>query len=93
MNWKKELAYLVPALVVGALLEPVLVFLVGQALFGDYAEGAGLGTFFGNFWKDLLAADPVPWTMLFAPYLLVIWMRLVTYLFRRAGDRETVDQT
>ena len=25
MNWKKELAYLVPALVVGALLEPILV--------------------------------------------------------------------
>ena len=93
MNWKKELAYLVPALVVGAFLEPVLVFLVGQALFGDYAEGAGLGTFFGNFWKDLVAGDPVPWIMLLAPYLLVLWMRLATYPFRQAGDGKTADQT
>lgn len=93
MNWKKELAYLVAALAVGALLEPILVFLVGQALFGDYAEGAGLGTFFANFWKDLAAADPVPWLMLFAPYLLVIWLRLVTYPVRHAGNRKTANQT
>lgn len=93
MNWKKELAYLLPALAVGALLEPILVFLVGQALFGDYADGAGLGTFFGNFWKDLAAADPVPWLMLFAPYLLVMWLRLVSYPFRHAGRRKAADQT
>ena len=93
MNWKKETAYLIAALAVGAFLEPIAVFLVGQALFGDYAEGAGLGTFFGNFWRDLAAGDPVPWIMLFAPYLLVLWMRLVSYPFRHAGDTKTADQT
>lgn len=93
MNWKKELAYLVAALAVGALIEPILVFLVGQALFGDYAEGAGLGTFFGNFWKDLAVADPVPWLMLFAPYILLIWLRLVAYPFRHPGSQKAADKT
>lgn len=93
MNWKKELAYLVPALAVGAFLEPILVFLVGQAMFGDYAGGAGLGTFFSSFWEDLLRADPVPWIMLFAPYFLISWLRLVTFPFRHAKGAETADQT
>jgi hypothetical protein len=77
MNRNKEIAILVAALAVGALLGPMIVFLVGQAVFGPYAGGAGMGTFYGQFWRELANADPIPWMMLISPYLLLQWLRLL----------------
>jgi len=83
MNWKKELILLLAALGVGAFLGPMIVFLVGQATFGPYDDGAGLATFYARFWLELGKTDPIPWLMLLAPYLLLQWLRLLRIPFRR----------
>ena len=97
MNWKKELIILLAALGVGAFPGPMIVFLVGQASLGPYDDGAGMATFYANFWLELAKVDPVPWLMLLAPYLLLQWLRLLRISFRylssRPFTRQDADQT
>lgn len=97
MNWKKELIILLAALGVGAFPGPMIVFLVGQASLGPYGDGAGLATFYANFWIGLARADQIPWLMLLAPYLLLQWLRLLRipfrYLTSEPNTRQDPDQT
>ena len=85
MNWKKELVILLAALGVGAFLGPMIVFLVGQAAFGPYDDGAGMATFYARFWLELGQADPIPWLMFLTPYLLLQWLRLLRIPFSHRG--------
>jgi hypothetical protein len=91
MNWNKEVAILVATLAAGALLGPILVFLVGQTILGPYAAGAGLGAFYGNFWQELGGAEPIPWIMLLGPYILVQWLRLLGLAFRKMPKTEPAE--
>lgn len=97
MNWKKELIILLAALGVGAFLGPMVVFLVGQASLGPYGDDTGMATFYANFWLELARADPIPWLMLLAPYLLLQWLRLLRIAFRRLNmqpiTHKDADQT
>jgi len=88
----RELVMLAVALAAGFLLGPILVFLVGQAVFGPYGDGAGMTTFFTDFRHGLAAGQVVPWLMLLAPYLLLQWLRLLALPLRRTARHDDVGE-
>jgi hypothetical protein len=82
----REAALLLGLLLVGLLLLPVAVYLVGQAIFGDYGGGS-FGHFFSELSGRIRAADPAAWFLVLSPYLGLQTLRLVAVAWRAAGRR------
>lgn len=82
----RELILFFGFLLFGILVLPVLVYLVGQFVFGAY-EGAGLGEFFSAVLGRLVAFDSYAWFLALSPYLCISILRLMTRGWRLAGAR------
>lgn len=63
----------------GFFILPALIFWVGLALLGPYGEGqgAGMGTFYGNFFGDLAEGEVRAWALALGPLVLVSVIRLI----------------
>lgn len=72
-------------LAVGLFVMPALVYWVGIALLGPYGDGAGIGTFYGNFFADLASGSARAWTLALGPVLLASLLRLI-FLRRPTAD-------
>lgn len=71
---------------VGLVILPVCIYLVGFAMFGEYANG-GFGAFFGALHGELRSGEPAVVFLLLSPYLLWQVLRLALWGFRRLGSR------
>lgn len=77
---KKELIFAALGLAFGFLLLPWLVYLVGQSLFGGYGGGLHkLGSFYGDLFRDLAAANPDSWGLVLGPFIALSLLRLAFY--------------
>jgi len=79
-----ELGLFFGLLFVGLVLVPVAVYLVGGAVFGEYA-GNGYSEFFSHLSAKVRSADRVSWFLIFSPYLTVLVLRLVAWGWRRTS--------
>ncbi len=66
----------------GLLLLPAAIYLVGQAVFGDYGGGSYFD-FHGRLLGRLLAGEPSVLFLLLSPYLVWQALRLSVRLLRR----------
>jgi hypothetical protein len=71
----------------GLFAVPAVVYLVGIKLLGPYGEGAGLGTFYVNFFADLASGIGRAWNLALGPLVAVSLVRLL-FLKRRPADEE-----
>ncbi len=78
----KEAALFGVLLLVGLVVLPLLVYLVGETVFGAY-EGSGFATFYGRLHGEFRAGEPAVVFLLLAPYILWQLLRLTTRMFRR----------
>ncbi|MEX0976366.1 MAG: hypothetical protein WDZ50_04645 [Woeseia sp.] len=78
----KEAALFGGLFLVGLVVLPLLIYLVGQAVFGAH-EGTGFSTFYGRLHGEFRAGEPAVVFLLLSPYLLWQLLRLTTRLFRR----------
>lgn len=60
----------------GLLVLPALIYLVGTLLLGAYGGGEHLGSFYGDYFRDLVST-PQTWALVLGPYLLVQLARLI----------------
>lgn len=81
---KRELLLFVVLLLTGVLLLPPAVYFVGQAVFGDFADG-GFGAFYRGLFERLGNGEYMAWFLLFAPYLGVQTLRGTVLAWRIAG--------
>jgi hypothetical protein len=79
---RQELAIFALLALVGVLLLPLMIYLVGAEIFGDYA-GIGFGDFYRDIHSDLRQGRPVVVFLLMSPYLVWQLLRLSLYVFRR----------
>ncbi len=79
-----ELGLFFGLLFVGLILVPVAVYLVGGAVFGEYA-GNGYSEFFNNLSAKVRNGDRVAWFLIFSPYLTILVLRLVAWGWRRTS--------
>ena len=85
---KSELAQFLWFALLGLAVLPLAIYLVGGAVFGDYA-GNGFGNFYGNLHSDLRQGQPVVWFLLASPYLGWLLLRLTIWAFRRGRAQDT----
>ena len=80
----RELALFAVLFLVGLILLPLAVYLVGQFVFGDYGGGA-FGSFHGALRAELGAGNPAAWFLVLSPYVVWQLLRLTVLGFRYAG--------
>jgi hypothetical protein len=72
---RRELLWMLIALVVGVLLLPPLIWLVGSRVFGPYA-GGGSRELVGHFFAGLGQGRAALWLVALGPYLVVSAARI-----------------
>lgn len=77
----KEIALLAGFLFVGVVIMPILIFYVGQSVFGSYG-GVGYVDFFGTLSAKVRSGDLVAWFLIFSPYLGWQSLRLTIFAWR-----------
>jgi hypothetical protein len=67
---------------IGALLIPLAIFLLGHKLLGDYTSG-GFFSYLGDFWLQLVRLAPAFWLVALGPYIALWCWRLLRQLPHR----------
>ncbi len=60
----------------GLFVLPALIYATGSLLLGAYGGGEHIGSFYGDFFRDL-GATPQTWGLVLGPYVLVQLARLI----------------
>ena len=68
----------------GLFILPALIYTVGVMLLGPYGETQGMGSFYADFFGDLVEPSARVWTIALGPLVLVSGLRL---LFLDMGRR------
>jgi hypothetical protein len=80
----KELALLVSLLFFGLVVMPIIIYWVGQSVFGDYG-GVGFADFFGTLSAKVRTGNIVAWILILSPYLGWQCLRLMILAWRSIG--------
>lgn len=81
---RKEVGLFAGLLFFGLVLMPIVIYVVGQRIFGAYG-GQGFGDFFGTLSGKIRAGDGVAWFMVLSPYLVWQCLRLTALAWRLSG--------
>jgi len=81
----KELALLAVLLFLGLVVMPLIIYNVGQAVFGTYG-GLGYSDFFGTLSAKVRTGDAVAWFLILSPYLGWQCLRLMILAWRHSGS-------
>lgn len=87
LRFRRETVRTAVLLLVGVVLLPFVVYLVGQLMFGAYG-GDGMVGFTADFWARLLRFEGAAWFLAFSPLLGISILRLIVL-----GWRGTVRDT
>lgn len=82
----KETALFLGLWFVGIAVLPVIIYVVGQSIFGEYGE-TGFSNFYGMLHSEFRAGKPVVWFLMLSPYIAWQLLRLTAFGFRRAAAR------
>lgn len=80
----KEIALFTGLLFLGLVIMPILIYFVGQSVFGTYV-GLGYGDFFGTLAGKVRSGDIVAWFLILSPYLGWQCLRLMVFAWRVSG--------
>jgi hypothetical protein len=80
----KEVALLTGFLFFGLVVMPVVIYFVGQTVFGTYG-GLGYGDFFGTLSTKVRNGDYVAWFLVLSPYLGWQILRLLAFAWRQTS--------
>ncbi len=70
------------ALLVGLLVMPAMIYLVGTAVLKPYANG-GLFALYGDFLKGLVELRPSCWIVVLGPFGFLTLFRLFRFVLRK----------
>jgi hypothetical protein len=89
-----ELIFASVWLAIGLFLIPALIFWVGITLLGPYGEtpGAGMGSFYADFYGDLASGEVRTWFIALGPLLLISLLRAV-FIGLRSKDESAESAT
>ena len=77
----KETVLFLWLLAFGLRVQPALIYLVGDAIFGEYG-GSGFGAFYAALHDNLFSGNIAAWFVVLSPYLVWQLLRLTVAAFR-----------
>lgn len=77
----KEIALFTGLLFLGLAILPIMIYFVGQSVFGTYG-GIGYADFFGTLVSKIRQGDVVAWFLILSPYLGWQCLRLMAFAWR-----------
>jgi len=80
----KEIALFTGLLFLGLAILPILVYFVGQSVFGPYG-GVGYADFFSTLGDKIRQGNIVAWFLVLSPYLGWQCLRLMLFAWRFIG--------
>jgi len=83
---RKEALLFLWMLLAGLFILPLIVYLVGRVIFGEYG-GTGFSAFYAMLHSELRAGEPGVWFLVLSPYLIWQLLRLTLRVFRATGQR------
>ena len=83
----KEVALLVGFLFFGLVVLPLLIYSVGQSVFGNYG-GIGYNDFYGTLSGKVRDGDMVAWFLIFSPYIGWQFARLMILAWRSSRQKD-----
>jgi hypothetical protein len=89
--WRFELWFAVGGLLVGLLVLPALIYLIGTLLLGPYSQPNGFLSFYGGLLADLARGQLRAWTLVLGPYLVSVTLRGI-WLLRRGSPKGGNDE-
>ncbi len=81
---RKEGALFVGLLFFGLVLMPIIIYWIGNNVFGNYG-GYGFGDFFGTLSGKIRHGEFVAWFFVLSPYLAWQTLRLTVFAWRKAS--------
>ena len=78
-------------LFLGLVIVPLLIYQVGQGVFGEYG-GVGYGDFFGRLGSKIRDGDLSAWFLVLAPYMGWQCLRLMALCWRAAGSWQSAPE-
>ena len=82
--WKKTLIRIGALLVVGAVIVPIMAYLVGGTIVGPYEGNSGLAGYLGTIYLSTWHGERAALTLILSPLLIIaIWLTAL-WLFRRS---------
>ena len=82
-NWRREAVIAITAIGFGLLVQPFVIYFLGQQLMGDYDGDGGAMALADAIWLDLLAIQLPAWVLVLWPCIAVQLIRLVRRVWRR----------
>ncbi len=79
---QRELLTLALCLLLGLVVMPILIWIVGSAQLGRYTNG-GLGSLLKDYFVELAKGSFVYWLVALGPYVAVWLLRGLRYWFKR----------
>jgi hypothetical protein len=83
----KEIAILAGLLFFGLVVLPLVIFSVGQSVFGSYG-GVGYGDFYGTLSGKVRNGDLVAWFLVLSPYVGWQIIRLMALAWRLSDRKD-----
>jgi hypothetical protein len=84
----KEVALFVGLLFLGLVVMPLVIYSVGQSVFGNYG-GVGYNDFYGTLSGKVRNGDLVAWFLILSPYLGWQIIRLMTLAWRFSDRKDS----
>ena len=72
-----ELLFASALLAAGLFVLPAVIYAVGTTLLGPYGDAKGIGTLYGDFFRDLAEPSGRTWALALGPLAIVTLMRAV----------------
>jgi hypothetical protein len=76
-RWRRELILAASCLGFGLFVMPALIYLVGVPLLGAYGGGPHIGSFYGDFFRNLIGGAGRTWFIVIGTYLVITVLRLI----------------
>lgn len=80
-----ELLLFAALLFFGFIIMPILIYLVGGQVFGEF--DGGYGQFFGQLARRIVNANPVAWFLILSPWLGIQVLRATWFAMRVTGRK------
>jgi hypothetical protein len=82
-RWRKELALAAIFIGLSLVVLPALIYGVGVQILGAYGGGPHIGSFYGDFFRNLIGGVFRTWFIVLAPYLFICVLRLIFWPWGR----------